>query len=70
MIGTRQGPFHFTCPHCGARPTKPCIEPKGRRKGKTCKTHSQRVNVYRRSKGLDEVKVVWVNRVESKRSRH
>jgi hypothetical protein len=72
MVGTRQGKFMFGCPLCGARPGKPCVEPKGRRKGQTCKAHLQRVQRYRKAVygHLDDVKAIWVNAVETNRSRH
>ena len=70
MIGTRQGPFHFACPFCGARPTKSCVNPSGKRKGKTCKTHDQRVARYRRATGNEKEAVIWTNAVETNRRRH
>jgi hypothetical protein len=63
------GPLQYSCPFCNARPGKPCIHPKGHRKGKTCKTHGHR---YRRFKEAQVGKdaVIWVNPVETNRSRH
>ena len=68
MIGTRQGPFHFRCPLCHARPTKPCVRLNDR--SKTTKVHDERKAAYYRAIGKDSVKVVWGNAIETKRSRH
>ena len=70
MIGTHQGPFHFHCPFCHAKPTKPCVHPAGKRKGKTTKVHDQRRALYLRASGRDVEAVVWVNAVETNPRRH
>jgi len=72
MVGTHRGPFRFFCPYCGAAPTKPCVEIKGRRKGKTCKTHSHRVQAFRKATygHMDDMKGELLSAFETKRSKH
>ena len=72
MIGTHQGKFRFACPVCHAGPGKPCVEPVGPRKGKTCKAHWERWKKYKIASDPQKygVKAVWSSHYESKRSKH
>jgi hypothetical protein len=70
-IGTHRMPFKFGCPFCFARPGKPCVQTKGRNKGKTCKTHSARWLRYKKATApRDQIKAVWSSHYESNRSKH
>jgi hypothetical protein len=67
------GPFQFICPLCGARPGKPCMNVKGPKTGRTCKTHGHRVQRFRQAQSLKaggrdphEIPVPF----ETNRSRH
>jgi len=62
--------MHYTCPYCGARPTKPCVHPAGPRKGKTTKVHGHRRARYQAAVSGQKDPVIWVNAVETNRSRH
>ena len=70
MIGTHQGPMHFTCPYCHARPTKPCVHPTGPRTGKTTRMHDHRRAAYEAARNRHKDPVIWTNAVETNRERH
>ena len=71
MTGMRSEKFKFACPHCGAGVGKPCVEIKGKRKGKTCKAHSARWMKYKKATSPKiRVKAVWSSHYESQRSKH
>jgi len=64
-------PFKFTCPFCHAHPGKPCVEVKGRHRGRTCKTHTARWKAYKKATTpRDQIVAVWSSHYESNRSKH
>jgi len=72
MIGTHRGPFRFTCPYCFASPGRPCVQIKGRHKGKTCKTHGHRIAKFRQATygHMDDMKSEVSSAFETNRSKH
>ena len=63
--------FKFACPYCGAAPWKPCVETRGPKKGKTCKTHTDRWFKYKKATSPKiQMKGELLSHYESKRSKH